>query len=408
MKVPILLFYLFFLSFQPILGGDIRYVTVGDAKALQELFKNPVDSIDINLVTGEYDFRTLAGKENTCANCEIMNTQVHYTYGLHIRGNYVRISAKTGAEVLFKTNSGYGIYVDGVKNFQLENLAITAGKRDTSEKASSAAIVIKNSIANLRQITIYDNIGDSTILAKNTVGIIGICGREGADISIENCYIRRNSWDGIALYRDATARIYSSVIDGVDKAKATEAGGGRGVGIGVTHSAKAEIRNNLIRNYWKGIGVFADAQAIIQFNIIEDILAWGIALWEAGDGRANAVIHGNVIMETGACGVSISAGANSAAISTLSENLIIHTAQNPKYDESDYYCHQCALALHKVPKGFNMKDNVFFGNRVGKDYLPEYNNSFEDMMQALLSKKELFRGRLWYEISKFNAYNPQN
>ena len=32
---------------------------------------------------------------------------------------------------------------------------------------------------------------------------IGIAGREGADIHVERCVIRRNSWDGIALYRGA-------------------------------------------------------------------------------------------------------------------------------------------------------------------------------------------------------------
>ena len=50
-------------------------------------------------------------------------------------------------------------------------------------------------------------------------------------------------------------------------------GGGRGVGIGVTWNAKAGIRGNLVRRYWKGIGLFVDAEGTVVENIIEDILA---------------------------------------------------------------------------------------------------------------------------------------
>ena len=45
-------------------------------------------------------------------------------------------------------------------------------------------------------------------------------------------------------------------IDGVDLARGERIGGGRGVGIGATWNAYANVRGNVVRRYWKGIGAF--------------------------------------------------------------------------------------------------------------------------------------------------------
>lgn len=180
---------------------------------------------------------------------------------------------------------------------------------------------------------------------------------------IEENEILRNSWDGIALYRGARATIRRNRIDGVDRAVGTTIGGGRGVGIGMTWNAIATVEENLVRRYWKGIGVFVDARAVIRRNIVEQIATWGISYWDAGRGRPQADIVENVVFATGACGASITRSAAGESPGRFERNLLVGTAQNPKYDSPDYYCYQCALALHSVPVGFLINDNVFFDNR---------------------------------------------
>ena len=84
---------------------------------------------------------------------------------------------------------------------------------------------------------------DSTV-----VGIGGVMVREGSEVHVEQCAIINNSWDGVALYRGATATITDCVIDS-----------GRGAGIGVTWDAAAICLRNRISRYWKGIGTFGTA-----------------------------------------------------------------------------------------------------------------------------------------------------
>ena len=76
-----------------------------------------------------------------------------------------------------------------------------------------------------------------------------------------------------------------NVIDGVDKAGGKARGGGRGVAIGVTWNASAEIRRNRVTRYWKGIGLFVDARGTVEENVVEEMLTWGIAFWDAGRGK---------------------------------------------------------------------------------------------------------------------------
>jgi hypothetical protein len=223
---------------------------------------------------------------------------------------------------------------------------------------------------------ITDNIGDSTVVVTGVVGIMGVCGREGSFLWVRENDIVRNSWDGIALYRGAEAEIELNLVDGVDKARGGEAGGGRGVGIGVTWNAKAKISQNVVRRYWKGIGVF-------QKNIVEEMLTWGIAYWDAGKGEPYAFIEDNVIFDCGACGVSITRESpfdTNESPGGFAGNIVAKTGQNPKYDDSDYYCHQCALALHAVPERFAIRDNLYFGNRRASDDLPDYDVSEEQFL----------------------------
>ncbi len=376
---------------------------ITDSEQLIEYFSEPVVNKEVKLASGIYELEPIEIIDSSCGNCEDPDQQIPATAGLIITGKNIVITGPEDNSAVIVTNSGYGIFLLDCSNVTLENLTITGGIRDTSANATDAAIVAKNSYAIIRNNIIKDNIGDPGLIDRNIVGIMGICGRENSKMEIYSNHILNNSWDGIALYRDAEAIIRENIIDGVEKA-GREAGGGRGVAIAITWNSKAEITDNLVKNYWKGIGLFVDAQAAVKNNFIEDCRTWGISLWDAGKGDPKGFIENNIIYNTGAMGASITS-------STLEDpgffknNIIVKTAQDTAYDSSDYYGNQCALAQHSVPENFEISDNLFFNNRRASEELPDNDLSLYDFQNELEKRKEkIFMMPLKDESSFYRQY----
>lgn len=376
-------------------------VSVSNAQELQQLFSQPVESLEVVLKPGEYRLTPRAMVDPTCGNCQDPQTPVHVTVGLHLRGKFIKLIGPADRSAIIHTNAGYGLFIDGCARVEIENLSITGGVRDTAGAATDAAIVVKHSNALIRNNRIYDNIGDSAIVSKVIVGIMGIAGREGSKMVIRGNEVVRNSWDGIALYRDAEAVIEDNVVDGVDKATGQKVGGGRGVAIGVTWNGKATVRRNLVKRYWKGIGLFVDANGIVQQNIVEDIVTWGIQLWDADKGKPSGKIERNVIYNTGACGAAITRASNEGDPGYFTDNILTKTAQNPRYDAPDYYCYQCALALHAVPKNFRIEGNLFYNNRRASDELPDYDMPKEAFEKAIQASLKAFSAIPHFQLSNF-------
>ena len=386
------IFRILFVITPLLLLAEVQKKQVSSVIGLQAVLSGKVDSLEIYLQPGDYYLSPTSITDSTCGNCEEPNQFVPATAGLEISGSYVRITGPEDRSAVIHTNAGYGIYFNHCKRGIIENLSVTGGIRDPDGNATDAAIVVKNSAVTIRNNHIYGNIGDSAIVVKNIVGVMGICGRENSDLTITDNEIIGNSWDGIALYRDATATIIGNLIDGVDKASSKVAGGGRGVAVGITWNARATIDGNLVKRYWKGIGIFVDANVTARNNIIEDILTWGIAYWDAERGKPVGIIENNIIYSTGACGVSITRSQPGPNPGHLIGNVIVRTAQNPKYDAPDYYCNQCALSISSKPDNFRIDDNQFFNNRRATETLPDYDLSesefkkyAEDLRNRLLN-----------------------
>ena len=386
------IFRILFVITPLLLLAEVQKKQVTSVIGLQAVLSGKVDSLEIYLQPGDYYLSPTSITDSTCGNCEEPNQFVPATAGLEISGSYVRITGPENRSAVIHTNAGYGIYFNHCKRGIIENLSVTGGIRDPDGNATDAAIVVKNSAVTIRNNHIYGNIGDSAIVVKNIVGVMGICGRENSDLTITDNEIIGNSWDGIALYRDATATIIGNLIDGVDKASSKVAGGGRGVAVGITWNARATIDGNLVKRYWKGIGIFVDANVTARNNIIEDILTWGIAYWDAERGKPVGIIENNIIYSTGACGVSITRSQPGPNPGHLIGNVIVRTAQNPKYDAPDYYCNQCALSISSKPDNFRIDDNQFFNNRRATETLPDYDLSesefkkyAEDLRNRLLN-----------------------
>lgn len=341
----------------------------------------------VRLAPGEYILTPHHEIEATCGNCADPATPVPFTLGLRLSGRRVALEGPIEGESVIRTRAGYGILVQDCAECALRRLTITDGARDTSGLATDAAVVVQRSSVVIEHCRISGNLGDPAVVAKTIVGIIGVAGREDASIRLRNNRIERNSWDGVALYRDARAEVTGNVIDGIDLALGREAGGGRGVGIGLTWNAEAEIRGNLVRRYWKGIGLFVDARATVEENVVESVATWGLSLWDAGQGHPRGFFRHNAVDSTGACGAMISCGgpppagtgegrrdrrtpgwtlppdAGPDSPGWLIGNLLSRTGQNPRYDSGEPYCEQTAVARHAVPPPFRIEGNLLRANR---------------------------------------------
>ncbi len=373
--------------------APVRVLAVGSAAELAGALQTPLTDTRL-VLSASIELTPVPSIDPTCGNCDDPATPVAMTTGVVVSGRNVWID---GAGHEIRTNAGYGVYFKDCENCGIERATITGGERDTAQAATDAGVVARNSSVTIRNCEIVDNIGDPARVTKTVVGIMGICGREGSDLTIENCEIARNSWDGIALYRGARAVVRNNLIDGVDRASGNNIGGGRGVAIGVTWDGAATIERNWVRRYWKGIGIFLDADVTARGNIVEEMLTWGIAIWDAGRGRPRAVVERNVVYDCGACGISVTRAAprgDGEAPGRLTGNIVVHTGQNPKYDDPEYYCYQCALALHAVPAGFSIRGNVFHDNRTAADSL----------FDADTSREMFWRGRRgWVRTFRNNA-----
>lgn len=341
---------------------------VASVAALTELLDRVQDeaggAVTIELAPGAYHLAPSPYQDPTCGNCEDPEQPVAATVGLRLSAPTLTLRGSHPDSVVLHTHAGYGLLIEDCGTCRLQGLTVTGTVRDTAAMATSAAIVVRRSQLTIEDCTIGPNLGDSAVVAGTVSGVMGICGREGARLLVRDSRILRNSWDGIALYRDAFARIEGCLIDGVDGGRSGAVCGGRGVAVGMTWNARAEITGNLIRRYWKGIGIFVDAEAEIEGNIVESMLTWGIALWDAGRGTPFARITGNAVFDTGACGISVTRGrAGGRAGSIIARNALLRTGQAARYDSPERYCRQEALALQATTPEMTVGPNWFAANR---------------------------------------------
>jgi hypothetical protein len=281
---------------------------------------------------------------------------------VHAAGR-VRIAGSGADRNVVRTRSGYGILALDT-DLVLEDLTITGGARDPDPRATDAAVVAKRSRVRIERCRIADNLGDPAVVGRTVVGIIGAAGREGSDLTVHSSEIVHNSWDGVALYHGARATVEDSLVDGVDPCRGGGLCGGRGVGIGVTWDAKATLRGNLVTRYWKGIGAFLDADVVVEDNVVEDVLTWGIAVWEGEGGRPRAVVRRNAVHHTGACGIVVARAAPPPPEpGELAGNAVTRSGLDPAFDRGEPYCPQRAIAFDPRPVCLRLAGNFLFANR---------------------------------------------
>lgn len=223
-----------------------------------------------------------------CGNCGDPTEGARATTGFIIRNKRLIILGSDRATTRLITNAGYGVYFENADGSVLANLTVTGGVRDGDGNATDGAVVVRRSRITIENCDLRDNTNrhaDSTVV----VGIGGVMGREGADLTVRGCRIMNNGWDGVALYRGATAVISDCVISD-----------GRGAGIGVTWDASCRAIRNEVTGFWKGIGSFGTSVLIARNNLVHDNLGWGLV----ATGHSFADFSNNVVYHNGNCGVA--------------------------------------------------------------------------------------------------------
>jgi hypothetical protein len=264
-------------------GGRLHVVL----QDLEDAIDSAMQGDTLLIEKGIYEASAKAFRESICGNCVNPLTEVHATVGFHIQGKPLTLVGRDRDSTILVTNAGYGILFDGSHGSRITNLTVTGGIRDPDGNATDAAIVAKNSNVTICNVRIADN---TDRVDTVVVGIGGVFGREGSELFILNNSIVNNGWDGVALYRGASAVIADNTIDT-----------GRGAGVGITWDSNALVHRNLISGYWKGIGAFGDTWVSVRNNIVFDNLAWGIV----ATGRAHMEVANNVIYHNGNCGFAV-------------------------------------------------------------------------------------------------------
>lgn len=262
-------------------SGNLRFTN------LQLAFSYAEQGDTVLILPGTYVAEPKHFPEPLCGNATQHRTSVMATYGFMIENKALNILGSGSENTILVTNAGYGVLFTNSRGSSIQNLTITGGKRDIDGNATDAGIVIQFSSVRVERVTVRDNTdrADSVV-----VGIGGVFGRENSELFVQNCVIANNGWDGIALYRGATAYISDNVIHQ-----------GRGAGIGVTWDAVAVIQRNSISEYWKGIGAFGSSRVVAGNNLVKNCLGWGII----ATGEAYLDATNNNVVHNGNCGLAI-------------------------------------------------------------------------------------------------------
>jgi len=324
----------------PVVSGTT--LTVERGSDLQSVIDHASDGDTLRLGAKTFEASPRRFTDPLCGNCLDPQTEVAASYGFIVRGKGLVIVGADREQTVLVTNAGYGVYVENADGTVIRNLTITGGVRNDDGNATDAAVVVRGSRVTVEDVTIRDNTNrsrDSSVV----VGIGGVFGREGAEITIRNCQILNGGWDGVALYRGATAFVSDCVIKQ-----------GRGAGIGVTWDAYCVAYRNEVTGFWKGIGSFGTSAVIASNNLVHDNLGWGII----GTGESTMEATNNVVHHNGNCGV--------APWSTSSRGRFINNIITENGWRDHWVCPCVGVWNYGDWAKWIFRNNIVWGNQAGE------------------------------------------
>jgi hypothetical protein len=288
--------------------GEIGSGTEEDPfRDLQHAIDSAEDGDTLLLGEGTFTADPHEDIDPTCGNCDDASFRVDIpiTVGFQVQGKGLQIQGASREETILETGAGYGLYFLDAGVSSVRDLTITGGVRDADGQATDAAIVVKTTILTVEDVDLTKNNDLYQGEPDPVVGIMGIAGREGADLTVMGCNVLNNSWDGITLYRsdpniDGSTPKALILNNTIGCTRNCISPNGRGVGIGITWDAQAQVINNVVHDYWKGIGSFGDSVVTVTNNVVRDQVGWGVIA--AGTSTMDAV--NNVISHNGTTGLA--------------------------------------------------------------------------------------------------------
>jgi len=360
-------------------------LTVERGTDLQSIIDYAADGDTLVLGMKTFEAQPRPFTDSLCGNCQEHRTPVDASYGFIIKGKSLVLVGKDRNLTRLVTKAGYGLYFEDSPNSQVLNLTITGGIRDAAEAATSGAVVVRRSGVELFNVDIVDNDHRDTSV---TVGLCGVVGREGSDLNIKNCSIINCSWDGVALYRGASAQITDCIIKN-----------GRGAGIGVTWDATCIAYRNNVSGFWKGIGSFGSSWLVARNNLVHDCLGWGVIATE----QSYLDLTNNVIYRNGNCGV--------APWSTSSSGRIVNNIITANGWREEWVCPCVGVWNYADWAKWRFTNNIVWGNEAGNyrdiwDQTGFNGNLSEDPLFAGENDFRLQPGSPGLNAGDSTLYNP--
>jgi hypothetical protein len=278
-------------------------------RQLQDAIDAAEDGDTIYILEGTHFAVASEAIDPTCGNCDDADfrAEIPITVGFRISDKAIHMKGESRGGTVLNTGAGYGLLFENAGVSSVSNLTVTGGTRDADGRATDAAIVARYTELSLTDLDVVENNDLYRGEPDPVVGVMGITGREGAQLTVTGCRVLDNSWDGITLYRGdpdvpdsaPTATIRQSEIGCTTDCLFNA--NGRGVGIGVTWDATATIEHSRIHNYWKGIGSFGTTHVVVRNNLVHDTHGWGVIA--SGESTMQAV--NNTIVNNGNVGLAV-------------------------------------------------------------------------------------------------------
>jgi len=332
-------------------NADFKYVDAREGHALatgsltsafgdlQNAIDQAVDGDTIYIHPGRYEALRETFIEPLCGNCEDHQTPVNASRGFYIHDKSLTLVGLDRDSTILITNAGYGVYFENSRGSTIRGVTITGGLRDEDGMATDAGVVAKYATVTVTDCAIRDNIHRQDSLV---IGIGGVIIRENSEVYVVGNLIENNGWDGVALYRGASAVIADNVIRQ-----------GRGAGVGITWDAVATVYRNRVSEFWKGIGTFGASCAVVRNNAIFHNLGWGmVATHESYMDCANNVVYSN-----GNCGFIL----GTPDVTGRVTNCVF--ARNGWRDE--WICPCVGIANYGNPFVVRFSHNIFWENEAG-------------------------------------------
>lgn len=299
--------------------------SVDPYRDLQNAIDHALSGDTVFIRAGRYVATPTEFIDPTCGNCppEEFWQDIYATYGFRIANKSLTLRGESRKNTVLETGAGYGVLFENAGTSRLDTVRITGGVRDWDSRATNAAVVARWTNLTLRSVDIVNNTNRWEGEGESVVaGIGGLFGREGASINASSLWIYNNGWDGIALYRGAPEIPNSGARATITK---TDIEYGRGVGIGVTWDAQADITNTRISHYWKGVGSFGSSRVSLRNSVVRDQIGWGVI----ADGTSSMTAVNNVIARQGRSGLS---QWSSGATVVFTNNIVYDNGWNPDFE----------------------------------------------------------------------------